>query len=423
MSELESKWRTDLSILRRQEAKITKLYESSFAMDGRAMDESVVFNLAEVKLLVAQKLIEGISRVETNYAAPKLSVESRKKINESLLLIENLLCSRNIPSPHSRRPNVTRYRVLLRLLSRYENIWIEDETPNQISRLDRKNIRIMAYAIWKFSDRDDNYHPLIDLKKLGRGTRWLLRRLFPVLLQESHDESACGIEEKDVDYHFKNTVLPLDQAVELIQEELLPAYLDKLAEDPHNKTLQKITSRLGKSLEDLKKIRMEPRGTPLIVEQNFWNEVILGTDSRGELLVTVDIPSSLNSGTNQDRTQTLVKYQILKSLSGRGIWRNFDEEVSRLKSYKSGKEGRKRDTVSVMDVEKHFNSLAEIYPVYNAVNNAAEFSGLLSVMREYGFRTAKRYIRDRFISSLSFTRSIADIKDNVLRLINDNSNR
>jgi hypothetical protein len=397
------------------------LFENAVDEDGSITDNSVAFNLAEVKLLVAQKLIEGITRVETNYAAPKLTIESRKKINESLLLIEDILSLKNNSKPYLRKQNIARYRVLLRLLSRYENIWREDAPSNQTSRIDRKNIRIIAYAVWKYSDRDDNYKALIDLKKLGRGARWLLRRLFPVLLQESHDDSPCGTEKSDVVYHFKNTVLPLDQAVELIQEELLPAYLDKLAEDPQNRILQKITARLGKSLEDLKKIKMKPRGTPLVVEQDFWNEVILGTDSRGELLVTVDIPSSIRPGTNQDRTQALVKYQILKSLSGKGIWRDFDEDINRLKSYKSGKEGRKRDTVSVLDIERYFNSLTEVHPVYNAVNNSSEFSGLLSVMREYGFRTTKRYIRDRFLSSPSFTRSIADIRDNVLRLIHHNS--
>jgi RNA recognition motif-containing protein len=421
MSDLESKWRTDLSILKKQEAKITDLYQSSYNVRGDVSRISVSLNLAEVKLLVAQKLAEGASKIEANYAAPKLTVESREKIMESLRIIEGVFIS-DPPENHTvlikNKPGIIRYKILLRILTRYENIWNDLNVDKNISRRDQKNLWILTYAFWKYSDRDDNYKALIDLKKLGKGTRWILRRLFPVLLKEFSDE-PCGIEESDVVYYFKNTVLPLSQAVSLIEEELLPVYLDKLAEDPENRRLKDVTSRLGKSLNELKKIQLRPRGTPIIPEQDFWNEVILGTDNRGELLVTVDIPSSIKSGTNQDRTQSLIKFQILKTVYRKGICKKLDEDIQKLKSYKSGTHGRKYDTVSALDVDYYFGLLADEEPLFKSVNNPAEFSTILSLMRKYGFRATKRYIRQRFISVPNFERSIKDIRDNVVRLIDD----
>ncbi len=267
----------------------------------------------------------------------------------------------------------------------------------------------LSAALRNYLQPDDRYRPFIRPEALPEGLRLLLRRIFPVLLgpesgynRQTGETEPTGIDdpaEEEV-RHTNFIRLPLGQAKQLLAEELIPELEERTARGADAES-EEALRRARERLAELENIRLEPRAKPFVPERGFYTEQITRFSPQGELLVSLQIPGIVRSGTNLDRMRELVKLELVWRLAGKGVCRELDEELEWVRSRESGPAGSSLQPRSKMDVERSFSYLRRSFPVLAALESREGTRRLLAGTARSLQRGGKKFLRRRFRELIS----------------------
>ncbi|MBT3273684.1 MAG: hypothetical protein HN368_11045 [Spirochaetales bacterium] len=175
--------------------------------------------------------------------------------------------------------------------------------------------------------------------------------------------AAYEIPEGEEDINLsEKIVLPLSQAVVLIEEEMLPALEDKLAANPGDPELIRRKNRLIDQVADYKTSKFFPRARPATMEKDLFTAALAGYTASGEVLVTINLPSIQSSGNTYDHLLEHLRVEIVRDSAGMGISPRLDAAVKTARSLESGKRGALLEVLNKLDVPALFRELSVEFP-------------------------------------------------------------
>ena len=241
--------------------------------------------------------------------------------------------------------------------------------------------RIVVAAITRHMGPDDRYPPL-EIARYPRFMQKLMLSLFPIFIRRHPEQPPYGIEEgEELTYSSPRMKLPLSQAIQYIENELLPELERRLEESPGDARLQEEIRRARESAEEYKRVRFFPRSTPVLLEKGYYTQGMTMYSVDGELLVPVPIAVTYKSGTNLDRQMELVRMDVVRHLAGTGVSTEIDEEYRRLRSLESGTRGSSRTPSMKIDTTWGYRVLRQKVPFLARLSDKPRFRELLDIVR------------------------------------------
>ena len=262
--------------------------------------------------------------------------------------------------------------------------------------------RALNESLRKFTSPDDRYEPVVKTERLPVFLRRLVNFFLPVLAPEAQADPPYGIEEgEEVQLSSQRMKMPLSQGIHYLETEVLPRLHKALEQNPGNPGVQRQIALIQERLQEYRSITFRTRATPINLEKGFYTDWLSQYTAEGELLVTVPIAVTYNSGTNLDRLQEIVETEFVRRLAGKGICPALDEDYRFRKSLKSGRRGSSRLPSFKIDVNRGFREIKRLYPGVAVLENKQEFRKLLDAVRSRGRRRAEKLI-EAMIKSQSF---------------------
>ncbi len=164
-------------------------------------------------------------------------------------------------------------------------------------------------------------------------------------------------------------VLPLSQAILLIEEEILPRIEAALAKDPGDPVLITRRNKLKEQLEDFKTTKFFPRARPHTLERDLFTAALAGFSQEGEALVAVDTRIIQSSGNTYDHLLEHLRVEIIRDCIGAGVSRSLDAEIKKGHSSRAGKRYSLLDSLNHFDIPRLFRGLAIEYPFLRRIEN------------------------------------------------------
>ncbi len=164
-------------------------------------------------------------------------------------------------------------------------------------------------------------------------------------------------------------VLPLSQAVLLLEEEILPAVERRLEAQPGDPDLIRQKLRLQERLADYKATRFFPRARPATFEKDLFTTSLSGFSAEGEALVTVDLPSIQSSGNTYDHLVEHIKLEIVRDCAGIGISDSVDEQVRKTRSAEAGRRYSMTEVLNKLNIPDLYRVLSLQFPFLRRIEN------------------------------------------------------
>jgi hypothetical protein len=357
-------------------------------------DLDLVLGLAGIRLSICIALLQEIGLESDPSSRTRISEQITERALSALRLVEGLVAE-NVSE--DQRGIVQADARYAEVRAKLEEFLIAGgggflETRQSDARKSRTLSRGIVAAIRKYSGEDDRYPPL-ELEKYPQFVRSALLFLFPVFMREHPELPPYGIEEgEEVTYSSRTMQLPLSQAIEYIERELLPELERKLAEDPGSNALQKEIARQRERAEDYRKLKFFPRSTPVLLEKGYYTEGMTGYTADGEMLVPIALPVSFKSGTNLDRKMEMVRMDVVRRIAGRGVSEEIDREYGRLRSVQSGIRGNSRTPSMRLDPVWGYRALRQEFPFLRRLADKAGFQELVDLVQRRSIGAAERRI-------------------------------
>ncbi len=265
--------------------------------------------------------------------------------------------------------------------------------PLEIEEKKRRILsRTIVSVIRTHMGEDDRYPPL-EIERYSPLVQKLLLALFPVMIRLRPQKPPYGIEEGEEQiYHSRSMRLPLSQAINYMENELLPQLAKRLQAEPGDPGLQEQMRRVREQLDGYRKLRITPRSTPVLLEKGFYTQGLTGFTPDGEMLVSIPLPVSFRSGTNLDRKMELVRMDVVRRIAGRGVSDQIDEEYRRLRSIESGVRGSSRTPSFKLDPGWGFWVLRHEFPFLSRLSDKKRFQELLKIIRAGSLGASRRRV-------------------------------
>ena len=234
----------------------------------------------------------------------------------------------------------------------------------------------------------------------------MLRRLvnffLPVLAPEGQADPPYGIEEgEQVQLSSQQMKMPLSQGIYYLETEVLPRLDAALEQNPGNPGVQRQIALVQARVREYKSITFRTRATPINLEKGFYTDWLNQYTAEGELLVTVPIGVTYNSGTNLDRLREIVQTEFVRRLAGKGVCPALDEDYRFRKSLESGRRGSSRLPSFKIDTNRGYQEVKQLYPGLAVLEDKQEFRKLLEAVRKRGRKRSQKLI-ENMIQSKTF---------------------
>ena len=371
--------------MEQQESVLQRRYDDGYTRYAGLIDIDLTNELAAQKLLIVRSILDAVSHRRQEPEVEPLLREAQHKAREALELLERIRSAsvpeedrelmRNLES-HRRTQRLFEEIVLRGGAVLFEGTSVDPTHRTELSR-------IVARAIRKHLARDDAYEQLLKTERMPSFLRTLVRKLFPVFESEGQADPPHGFEDgEEQQYCSERMTLPLSQAILYLEEELLPDVERRLAERPGDPCLQSERDRLRQRIASYREISFTPRSTPVLLEKGFYTEWLTGFSQDGEMLVTVDVPTSFGSGSNLDRMRELVIGEIVRNVAGKEICPELDREYRYLRQLQSGMRGSSRIPSFKLDPVKCFSLLKRAFPAIGMLEDRARFRKLIDRARK-----------------------------------------
>lgn len=251
---------------------------------------------------------------------------------------------------------------------------------------------VVAEAIAKYAPRDDDYEPLFKAERVGRTFRTLLRRIVPFSIASASEGPPYGIEISETQT-TPTIALPISQAIHFYEHEVLPM-LDASGDE-------KRRGRVAGLIEELRSISVRPRARPLVAARDFYTEGLTRFTVDGEPLIPVSLEAVYATGTNLDRFVELVRDEVTRRIAGRGWYPPIDEELERLRSLESGREGSRLFPTSKLDTTRWYGRLRDRFFQLRVLEDPRACAVLLDLARGGKQKQLRRSVRKLFSASTS----------------------
>ncbi|MBN1837781.1 MAG: hypothetical protein JW820_18130 [Spirochaetales bacterium] len=272
--------------------------------------------------------------------------------------------------------------------------WLDER--GQDERRTRAVARALAESLRKFVVPEDQYRQVFKTEQLRPLLRRVVGFFWPLLARERQSDPPYGIEEgQEVLLRSERMKMPISQAVYYLENELLPRIEQELDEDPGSAFLQRRRTLVQERIREYKNVRFLPRATPLNLEQGFYTDWLSHYTADGELLVTVDVPVQMMSGTNLDRLREYIQNDLVRRLAGKGVCPDLDADYGYRKSLDSGRRGSSRLPGSKVDYARGFRALRQSFPVLRRLDDRRQLQQLLELVRTEGPRRAREFLEQQ----------------------------
>ena len=188
-----------------------------------------------------------------------------------------------------------------------------------------------------------------------------------------------------------SVVLPLSQAIVLIEEEVLPAIEKELSENPGDPELTKRRNRLLDQVADYKTAKFFPRARPATLERDLFTASLAGFTPSGEVLVTVDLPTIQSTGNTYDHLLEHLRVEIVRDCAGAGISERLDSAVKKARTLDSGRRGAFVEVLNKLNVPGLYRELSVEYPFLRRLENRQDLK-LLADLAAQGRKSDLRKI-------------------------------
>lgn len=254
---------------------------------------------------------------------------------------------------------------------------------------------IIAQAVEKYAQRDDDYEPIVRTERLRGPLRGLFEAFFHVIAPRDQTGPPYGIEEPSDEETLKaeRIQLPLSQAVYYYEREVIPGLESKLENDPGNRELQESIAAVYGKIRELKQLEFIPRPKPFVMPHGYYTEGLTQYTADGELLVPVELPVVQRSGINIDRQMELVQDEVARRAAGRGLSPELDEELAYVKRLDSGRRGSSRFPRSKLNTRRGFRLLKMQFPAVAALEDRTVFKRLLVAAADSSSKRLRATVR------------------------------
>jgi hypothetical protein len=268
----------------------------------------------------------------------------------------------------------------------------------------KKVSRALNESLRKFTAPDDRYEPVAKTETLPPLLRRLVNFFLPVLAPEGQADPPYGIEQgEEVQLSSQRMKMPLSQGIYYLETEVLPRLQNALEQNPGSPGIQRQIALVRDRLREYRSITFRIRATPINLEKGFYTDWLNQYTADGELLVTVPIGVTYNSGTNLDRLREIVQTEFVRRLAGEGICPALDEDYRFRRSLDSGLRGSSRLPSFKIDINRGFQEIKQLFPGLAALENKQEFRKLLETVRKQGRKRSQKLI-ENMLRSKAFPR-------------------
>ena len=381
-SSIEERWSLQVRKLEEVEETFVEKMKNDELLYAGLIDIPILLGLVMCKFQMTLALMEGIAHQTNKDTRWGLREKAREKVCNGVSLLDEL---RKTGVPDEQRREIASSEQYKQVYSLFQQILLKGgsaffEKSESQEKKEKLVSDIVYRALRKYYKSDDDYFREIKTEALPFFLKELVKVFLPVLAFENQADPPYGIQEGDeVIYPSERITLPLSQAIRFYEEEVLPPLVKKLNDLPGDRLLQVQIERVRCKIEEYRNLRFTPRSTPIILEKGFYTEWISGYTSEGEMLVTIDVASSLHSGSNLDRIQELVLGEVVRQTAGKGICRELDEEYTYLRKLESGLRGSSRTPSFKLKKKKGMRILKTAYPGIAVLEDKREFKKLLDM--------------------------------------------
>ncbi len=248
------------------------------------------------------------------------------------------------------------------------------ETDELSARKRRMVARGIAGSIRKFSTPDDLYRAA-EPETYPPVLQRILLTFFPSLLKEHPAQPPYGIGEGQQEQveSSQRMLLPLSQAIEYLEHEVLEKLHEGLSASPGDPDIQREIRRVEEKVAGYRRLRFFPRTESVLLELGFQTATMTSYSADGEMLVAVDEPVNWRSGTNLDRQMEVVRAELVHRLAGKGVSAGLDQEYRHIRSLESGLRGSSRTPSMRIDPAKGFGMLKADYPALARLEDKQAF--------------------------------------------------
>jgi hypothetical protein len=205
------------------------------------------------------------------------------------------------------------------------------------------------------------------------------------------------IKEGDEDILLSDRmVLPLSQAVLMIEEEILPRTERLLEERPGDQDLIRKRNDLLEQLAEFKTAKFFPRARPHTIEKDLFTATLAGFTPEGEALVTLDLNTIQSSGNTYDHLIEHLKVEIIRDCVGAGVSEELDNQLKDTRSGKTGRRFAVIEALNKMNVTELFRVLSMQYPFLRRIENRED----LKLLADLAAQRRKSDLR-KLISSMA----------------------
>ena len=240
--------------------------------------------------------------------------------------------------------------------------------------------RIVAAAIAKYAPPDDRYESLFSRL---RASSSILRRIFSGFLAGSATRPPYGVDEETPE-STSRVVLPLSQAIEFYETEVMPLTVEDLDRNKEVRTL----------IRELRAISVRPRSRPIVLPNDFYTHGVTRFTSDGEPLIPVSLSARFTTGTNIDRAMELIQDEVVRKLAGSGLFPPLDLELDRLRSLASGRKGSKLFPRSALDTRLWYRRLRARFPQLRLLEDGNAVGKLLVEARTSRIRRLRDVVQN-----------------------------
>jgi len=272
----------------------------------------------------------------------------------------------------------------------------------QDERKNRAVARALVESLRKFVAPEDQYRQVFKTEHLPPLLRRVVGFFWPILARENQADPPYGIEEgQEVLLRSERMKMPMSQAIYYLENELLPRIEEELIREPADPFLQRRKAIVQEKIQEYRSVRFLPRATPLNLEKGFYTDWLSQYTADGELLVTVDVPVEMLSGTNLDRLKVYVQNEVVRRLAGKGVCPKLDADYGFRKSLESGRRGSSRLPGSKLDFSRGFGALREAFPVLRRLEDRRQLQELVELLRAAGARKTGRLLEEQALRDRS----------------------
>lgn len=354
LPEKKARWRSDVQL---ELIEIERLEEGIAALDiafSGLQDLDMQFSLIKIKLATAHTLLVH----PDNYEIEEKLKLARRQAGDAVSLFESLL-SMNVSLDQRARlhesSEVADIREQIYILLRAGGL-ILFEADDSETRREEDLANVVCKSLMKFAAVD------------------------PRDAVEESLEIAPG--EEDV-LMADRMMLPISQAIHLIEEEILPGLHSQLEKNPGDPDLQQRIVLLQDQLDFFRHLKFFPRTRPArLDEKDLFTQSLTSFTQDGELLVALEIPTIQNSGNKYDLLLDSIKAQIVHDCAGDGVSPDLDDKLKETKSVNSGQRGSLTEPVSKIQVHKAFRSMCLQYPFLRRLEDKEQLKQLADLAEQ-----------------------------------------